>query len=168
MPWASGVVHDRPCFVLAMEVLDNLPHDKVVWGKDGWQQAVVVLEKVGEADCAPKENLAEGPVKDPYIQRVLMEAETLERYQKIYRKAGFMQWITRSRPEAFLPTGALRLFDALHAALPRHALIAADFDELPEVVIPGLNAPLVASTVRSCWFFTSKNDCCCLASRLLG
>lgn len=32
---------------------------------------------------------------------------------------------------------------------PNHLVIAADFDELPEVVIPGENAPLVASTVCS-------------------
>lgn len=49
---------------------------------------------------------------------------------------------------AFLPTGALRLFQTLHAALPNHVLIAADFDELPDVRVQGLNAPLVASTVR--------------------
>lgn len=48
---------------------------------------------------------------------------------------------------AFLPTGALRLFKTLHAALPNHVLIAADFDELPDVRVQGLNAPLVASTV---------------------
>ena len=46
----------------------------------------------------------------------------------------------------FLPTGALKLFRALHAALPNHRLIAADFDHLPETVIDGRGAPLVATT----------------------
>lgn len=32
-------------------------------------------------------------------------------------------------------------------ARPNHTLIAADFDELPEVAVAGVNAPLVASTV---------------------
>jgi hypothetical protein len=45
---------------------------------------------------------------------------------------------------AFLPTRALALLDALHAARPRHTLIAADFDGLPDVRIPGANAPLVS------------------------
>lgn len=48
----------------------------------------------------------------------------------------------------FLPTGSLQLLDTLHAMRPRHHMVAADFDHLPEVVIPGRNAPLVASTVR--------------------
>ncbi len=33
-------------------------------------------------------------------------------------------------------------------ARPSHTLIAADFDELPEVAVAGVNAPLVATTVR--------------------
>jgi hypothetical protein len=45
---------------------------------------------------------------------------------------------------AFLPTRALALLDALHAARPRHTLVAADFDALPDVRVPGLGAPLVS------------------------
>ncbi len=48
----------------------------------------------------------------------------------------------------YLPTGCLQLLDTLHRVRPRHHLIAADFDALPEVIIPGQNAPLVATTVR--------------------
>ena len=48
----------------------------------------------------------------------------------------------------FLPTRTLALLDALCAALPAHTLLAADFDALPDRVLPGTNAPLVASTVR--------------------
>lgn len=32
----------------------------------------------------------------------------------------------------FVPTGALRLFESLHRALPGHCLIAADFNALPD------------------------------------
>ncbi|KFM25866.1 hypothetical protein F751_1480 [Auxenochlorella protothecoides] len=81
--------HPGPCFVLAMEVLDNLAHDLVTRrGGATWRQA------------------------------------------------------------AFLPTAALRLLDTLHAMLPGHALLAADFDSLPEVSIRGVNAPLVATTEK--------------------
>ncbi len=48
----------------------------------------------------------------------------------------------------FLPTRTLVLLDALCAALPAHTLLVADFDALPDRVLPGTNAPLVASTVR--------------------
>lgn len=47
----------------------------------------------------------------------------------------------------FLPTTALQLMQTIWAERPCHSIIAADFDELPDVVIDGLNAPLVASTV---------------------
>lgn len=50
---------------------------------------------------------------------------------------------------AFLPTGCLELLDTLCALRPAHHLVAADFDQLPEVVIPARNAPLVATTVRT-------------------
>lgn len=50
---------------------------------------------------------------------------------------------------AFLPTGALQLMDALHAARPNHHLLAGDFDALPETRVPGRGAPLVATTVSS-------------------
>lgn len=33
----------------------------------------------------------------------------------------------------------------LHTARPAHRLIAADFDALPDVMVAGTNAPLVAS-----------------------
>lgn len=49
----------------------------------------------------------------------------------------------------FLPTTALRLLHTICTVRPCHSIIAADFDELPDVVIPGLNAPLVAATVKS-------------------
>ena len=55
---------------------------------------------------------------------------------------------TQRGEAAWLPTGALRLLDSLHAALPRHTLLAADFTQLPEVQVEGWGAPLVASTVR--------------------
>ena len=49
----------------------------------------------------------------------------------------------------YLPTGALQFLEALARARPRHLLIAADFDHLPDVTMPGLNAPLVSQTVRA-------------------
>lgn len=45
----------------------------------------------------------------------------------------------------YLPTSSLALLDALHSVRPSHTLIAADFDALPDVQVPGINAPLVSS-----------------------
>jgi hypothetical protein len=44
----------------------------------------------------------------------------------------------------WLPTRCLQLLELLHAVLPHHTLIAADFDSLPDVKVSGKNAPLVS------------------------
>ena len=49
----------------------------------------------------------------------------------------------------YLPTACLALMDLLHTTRPHHTLIAADFNTLPDVVIPGTCAPLVSSLVRT-------------------
>lgn len=44
----------------------------------------------------------------------------------------------------FLPTTCLHFLEVLHAARPYHTLLAADFSGLPDVLLPGRNAPLVS------------------------
>lgn len=51
--------------------------------------------------------------------------------------------------EIFLPTRAAILLQTLCSVRPNHTLLLADFHALPDVVIPGRNAPLVATTVSS-------------------
>lgn len=57
------------------------------------------------------------------------------------------------------------LLDLICHARPNHHLIIGDFDELPDVQVPGKNAPLVASKV---WLLprtlrlTLCTLCCCL------
>ena len=48
----------------------------------------------------------------------------------------------------WLPTSCLQLLQRICAARPNHVIIAADFDQLPDVTVPGQGSPLVASTVR--------------------
>lgn len=66
---------------------------------------------------------------------------------------GFASWMQRalgledaesSQNNVWLPTRCLQLLETLHAAVPRHSLIAADFDALPDIKLPGRNAPLVS------------------------
>jgi SAM-dependent methyltransferase len=160
---AWGGASPEPCFVMMMEVLDNLPHDRV-WrqGPGGdWHQTLVRSTAEGDADAsrpglARREAFDEAvaPVGDPLIRRCLeaFEAQggldgsgqgvqaSLARLLRLAVGGG------SGGDAAFLPTGALRLFDALHAVRPNHRLVAADFDALPEVVVDGWNAPLVATT----------------------
>ena len=52
-----------------------------------------------------------------------------------------------SSESLWLPTCCLQLLQRICKARPNHLLIAADFDELPDVALPGQGAPLVASMV---------------------
>lgn len=118
-----------PCYVLALEVLDNLPHDKAQWrllpqgdqrtGPTGWLEAVVVDD--GTVPAAAGERSDRGarevfrPLSDPLLTHAI----------RLWGVAG-------DRP-AFVPTGALRLLQTLHARLgPEARLVFADFDSLPE------------------------------------
>ena len=66
-----GAVDRAPCFVVALEVLDNLPHDRVARGTDGaWTQTRVAADAAG----APFEVLE--PLTDPLIRRVVGHSVT--------------------------------------------------------------------------------------------
>ena len=146
-----GAVDRAPCFVVALEVLDNLPHDRVARGRDGaWTQTRVAADAAG----APFEVLE--PLTDPLIRRVVGHSVTdrtdlnpksggarglLDAARRAFDVATGM----RTSGVVFVPTGAARLLDALHDARPNHRLVAADFDALPGVRMEGANAPIVAS-----------------------
>lgn len=152
------------CTVLAMEVLDNLPHDRVV----GWQGNGVYEDLIRWQETIVEERHRHGhqqyvetlrPVQDDLIRRCLMlyiqhtkEEEEQERRSIVgaFKRLAARIRLVLSQGQSetiFLPTGALHLFDTLHSVRPNHHLVAADFDFLPETIIQGLNAPLVSSTV---------------------
>ena len=164
-------------FVVAMEVLDNLPHDRV-WreGPGGpWHETWV---KSVDHEARYEELVR--PVEDEYILRCLQAWERVVGEQPsppapgtptaafsdqlhdgsatLHEKHTFMsRMILRALSAAlgdavYLPTGALKLFDTLHAGFQARGttdyhIIAADFDFLPETVIDGWGAPLVSTTV---------------------
>lgn len=146
---------EEECTVLAMEVMDNLPHDRVV----GWQETIV--EEEVTRDQATYHHI-EGlrPVQDDLIQRCLLlynkhreeeeqkSSALASAIKRLAAQTGLLHDSCRQPETIFLPTGALRLFDTLHSVRPNHHLVAADFDYLPETVIQGRNAPLVSSTLK--------------------
>ncbi|KAK9785257.1 hypothetical protein WJX73_004359 [Symbiochloris irregularis] len=143
LPGSWGPASSSPCFIIMMEVLDNCPHDKVVrqGPAKGWQQVVVARDQQGH----PAE------VLQPLTDDLILECMTAASWEFPPRP----WWRTQldsllgGPPDGeviFLPTTALRLLQTICAVRPCHSIIAADFDELPDVVIQGLNAPLVAAT----------------------
>lgn len=168
----SSVLCSDPCVVIALEVLDNLPHDKVVRfaARDAWQQTCVHSER-GHVRME-----AYSDVRDPLIHSTLSAwleytATVASPSARVSMTAKLSKWVQSIVPQRhalpapdgledamYLPTGAHQLVKALHAALPQHALIAADFHMLPpprvqqrrddntvQVYAPARNTPLTAS-----------------------
>ncbi|CAI5462474.1 unnamed protein product [Closterium sp. Yama58-4] len=60
-------------------------------------------------------------------------------------RVGLVASVVDGQRVIWLPTGCLRLLEAMYTARPNATVIAADFSVLPDVQIPGANAPLVAA-----------------------
>ncbi|CAN0206093.1 unnamed protein product [Ectocarpus sp. 6 AP-2014] len=156
----SGEVDPRPCFFLGMELLDNLPHDKIAWvapssteeqGGAGTPQLceTVVVETPGGGF---REIFR--PVRDTLIRQLLTVCPELAAMVRDRREteseppsaspfAKMFAFFSNGggggrgdlKPEhcaAFIPTGSLRLVQALRARIPRHRAILADFDSFAD------------------------------------
>lgn len=154
--WADRV--DEDCFVLGLEVLDNLPHDKLVrrtkerhWkvfsetNQHEWYQTMVRrnVESGGHEEYVV-------PLQDELATRAAKyflaaeEEDTNTRDKSLLgRIFSDMTAVERERKNferplsgsedkpIFVASGALQLLDTLFAFFPRHQLILADFDKLP-------------------------------------
>jgi Putative S-adenosyl-L-methionine-dependent methyltransferase len=167
----------EPAYVLALEVLDNLPHDKVVRDNadSPWHETWVEYPPDSQSGASVTEaahaKLSESrrPVQDHLIRRCMGAADWMAPapddgaapaqptlFGRIMDSIAGVQRNAHANAASagedvlFLPTGALQLFDAMHTARPRHHLIAADFASFaaPEVLLAGRNAPIVSSVVR--------------------
>ncbi len=145
--WKKSV-GNRECFIIGMEVLDNLPHDKVVAMDKGGGEMIWMETCVGEEELFR-------PVSDDLIKRVLdiylrmRESHPSQSSVASPVVDAVFNWLldVQGVPEPiFLPTSACLLFDTIHATVPKHEMILSDFDHLPDVLVPGENAPLVSST----------------------
>lgn len=129
------------CFFLALEVLDNLPHDKVTIKNGKWFETVVKMQSdVG----IPVLEEAIRPLNDMLIRQTLHYFGCeLPLHVSYKNKSGLAQRVRHmlgkespALTSAFIPTGAMQLLNTLRSAFPQHHLIAADFDSLPA---PNLN-----------------------------
>lgn len=158
---AWGAADAAPCFVVALEVLDNLPHDKVVLGERQSRSTTEALESWFQTRVRfdPETNTHvehhAQPLSDALAVRAMAAsaaADSAERNARSFARrvarAAEEALFPPSRAIAYLPTGCLKLLETLHDARPNHRLVAADFDSLPGVTLPGRNAPLVAAQAR--------------------
>ncbi|WFD17897.1 hypothetical protein MCAP1_000106 [Malassezia caprae] len=151
LTWKEDVT--EPCFVIALEVLDNLTHDVVRYSTDDLQpyQGVVSIDHTGDFS-----ELWE-PVQDPLIQRYLKLLSTVRPTVLPPGAPFYLGWIPRSwrhmlhkkvpfypnlTEPHYIPTGALQMLDVLKAHFPFHRLVVSDFSSLPDA-LPGVHGPVV-------------------------
>ncbi|KAI8112143.1 hypothetical protein M9434_003467 [Picochlorum sp. BPE23] len=141
------------CFIVGMEVLDNLPHDKVVklendLGESVWMESCVEYDPEN-LDQEPEEHVR--PLSDAVITDVLKSWSELKESESTSLSVDrVLKWLldmNRTPEPVFLPTSAAMLFDTLNSAVPHHECIFSDFDYLPDVVVEGENAPIVSTTI---------------------
>ncbi|CAK9318856.1 unnamed protein product [Citrullus colocynthis] len=141
-----GDVEEQPCWVIMLEVLDNLPHDLIYSENQVSSWMEVWVEK--QLD---RESLVElyKPLQDPLIKRcveIVNFSENDHAKSSVLSKAKGIWSKAFPKPRrSWLPTGCLNLLEVLHRVLPKMSLIASDFSYLPDVRIAGERAPLVST-----------------------
>lgn len=140
----TGVVAE-PSFVISLEVMDNMPHDKVVSvGGGPWLEAVVERDDDGGGGGRVE---VHRPLEDALIREALSvfgidsALVAASRDHTLQRRGIMERFVTNlfnaPPPEtervlaAFVPTGALQMLHVLRDSFPQHRIIAADFDFLP-------------------------------------
>ena len=125
-------------FVVALEFLDNLPHDKLRWYDDKPPEQARVSFLRQEAE----------EVFEPLTDEWIRAAAAVPRggAEKKRRRWFFS---SQEQHDAFVPTGALQWLARIKAMFPVHRLFIADFDALPPPTLVSrdhaANAPLVAA-----------------------
>ncbi|GAB2221765.1 hypothetical protein Droror1_Dr00012953 [Drosera rotundifolia] len=140
-----GAVQEQPCWIIMLEVLDNLPHDLICAENQVSPWKEVWVEK--RTDSLTPSELCK-PVQDPFIACCMdiLDMEASASQNRIMSLAmGMWSKVFPKPRRCWLPTGCLKLMETLHGALPKMSLIASDFSFLPDVRIPGERAPLVSS-----------------------
>ncbi|PIA36023.1 hypothetical protein AQUCO_03400132v1 [Aquilegia coerulea] len=146
-PSGWGDVDSQPCWVIMLEVLDNLPHDIIYSGNQVSPWLEVWLEK--QHDNAHVSEVYK-PIQDPLIGRCIeiinldKDNSTMGSSAVSTAKSIWSKVFPKPR-RSWIPTGCLKLLEVLHGALPKMSLIASDFSYLPDVSIPGERAPLVST-----------------------
>ncbi|KAG1330828.1 Protein arginine methyltransferase NDUFAF7 [Cocos nucifera] len=144
-----GPVDPQPCWVIMLEVLDNLPHDLVYSPNQVSPWMEVWLEQ-GQDSLQISEVYK--PLQDPLVMQCvkIIGMDNGGQSRLISASRDILSKVFPKPRRAWMPTGCLKLLEVLHWALPKMSLIASDFSYLPDVSIPGDRAPLVSSKRHGC------------------
>lgn len=149
--------HSTTTIVLALEVLDNLPHDRIIRrrrnGVDKWSQLDLVETAATTTSTGRGSNRyqeIERPLTDPLLQRCLSLTNT-KTQTPLSGSSTSSSWLStvavdnnNSSAVCWYPTIAIGVLDHVlsqqHQPPPHHhvvEMLIADFDMLPDVVVDG-------------------------------
>ncbi|KAJ6614175.1 S-adenosyl-L-methionine-dependent methyltransferase [Mycena sp. CBHHK59/15] len=143
-----------PCFIVAMEVIDNFAHDMIRYDLRTLEplQAFVTIDDRGDFD------MIYTPVTDPLISSFLKLRTRLAHppaIPRLLRAAPALLRAYTTLPFApnlstaeYIPTRLLSLLRTLRNHFPRHRLLLSDFSSIPDT-IPGRNAPVVQTRFQN-------------------
>lgn len=150
----------EPCFVVGLEVLDNLAHDMVKYDIHTGQplQGYVVIDENGDFHQFFSPELSEDTQKflglrgleflnDPSsllknVRHPLNENRFLQQLKGYF--SPFSNGLTKTE---FVPTRLTKLFQVLNDKFPEHQLVLSDFDSLPNAS-NGYNSPVVQTMLE--------------------
>jgi len=146
----------EPHFFLALEVIDNFPHDTLRYDPytERPLQGGVLVDETGAMFEYYEPNL------DDLVARFLRIRKAASRHQPPQTPVSnkfYPPWLRKLRHELpfapnltipeYIPTRLLQFFDILSSYFPHHRLLLSDFTQLPTPV-PGLQAPIVQTRYK--------------------
>ncbi|XP_024527707.1 uncharacterized protein LOC9635014 isoform X2 [Selaginella moellendorffii] len=144
-----GEQDESPCYVVMLEVLDNMPHDLLFResSKSPWMETYVQYDS-SESRFVEHHR----PVEDSLVSRCLeilgkeRDGDSVDVVRKLTKSVkSIFSRVLPSPEKWWIPTGCMELLESLHYARPNMVMVVSDFSFLPEVKIPGRGAPLVSS-----------------------
>jgi hypothetical protein len=149
---------ERPCWIIGMEVLDNLSHDLIKFrNEDG-----ALLEAIVKTDISATYGSIPGKywrefreAKDELILEYVNIGDKLGWKWESLKGKPFRRLLERYSPIEYInpwsceyiPTDAFRLLKGLVKAFPNHRALLSDFDKLPDTV-EGHCGPVVQTRFR--------------------
>jgi SAM-dependent MidA family methyltransferase len=132
-------------FIIGLEVLDNLPHDRIWKSNNQWNLQTKVTQDLQEI----KENIDDSLISKSLTSYLNMPPKTnseieLEHSQGLlYNILKYFNTV-KNPDNMFLPTIAYKLIENFCSHIKSPYFILADFDSLPKKKISGLYAPIVS------------------------
>lgn len=167
--WLDSLKHDAElweklghnhCHVVAMEVLDNMPHDLVRIADDAIEQATILFHNGSFKDSLSRSvewiSDVEKETSEALQMFQMLESAGHSRsvstfpsppsFLNVFR-SHFEHLLGGGKREVWVPTGSYQLIRALTTALPHANLTVADFDSFPGA-LSGENGPVIQSVGR--------------------